>query len=205
MSDALARPYDPFEITPRFAWVECPLADYAGFSIHVRANLRNRDRKILMDLIGDVDAEAKRLGEAAQKKIKKFGDKPDGAALVALIEEMNRLQDENRIRIPDAIAPYVVGWNLEEVDTETGERVDLPPPSAIGADAFENVEQPMLDWIVGSIVMAYRGGKGFPTSLPTRDGSAEQPSASTETTSTEPNPESDSDPSQPSPETSPTP
>lgn len=205
MSDGLARPYDPFEIVPRYVWVECPLEDYAGFAIKVRSNLRNRDRKALLDLIEDASDESKRLAEAATKRLDALNESGDLTALAALLDEMNHLQDVNAERVPAAICAYVVDWNLDERDTETGVLVALKPPTELGLAAFEDLEQPMVNWIVGTVVNAYRSGKTLTDSSKTRAESAEPSSASDATTPVEPPKESRPAKSRPDRRSSPTP
>lgn len=43
----------------------------------------------------------------------------------------------------DHIAPYVVEWNFQAEDIETGETVDVPPPAVLGGEVFELLPNPV--------------------------------------------------------------
>lgn len=48
----------------------------------------------------------------------------------------------------EAVAPYVVEWNFEAVNLETGETVSVPPPAEVGWEVFELLPNPVAGAIV---------------------------------------------------------
>lgn len=57
----------------------------------------------------------------------------------------------------DAIAPYVVAWNIEGRNAETGELEALPPP-AEDAAVFDCVEPWVISWLFLTMHNIHRGG-----------------------------------------------
>jgi hypothetical protein len=186
--DDFTRPsYAPFAVDAVYEWIECDLPKYAGFRIEARLNLRNRERKQLIALLDDQEAERKRIsdngmkrGTELQKRVDDLDarrtalvDAGDTDALAAITEESAALAEERASlilgmnaayavsfgRIHEAIAPHIRDWNLAYHDD--GVLIDVPPPAEIGAEAFEDVDQTLLTWIVSALLSAYRGGKGL--------------------------------------------
>jgi hypothetical protein len=177
-SDDLARPtFTPFIVEAEYVWVDCDLPGfYSAFKVEVRANLKNRERKRLYTEINEINAEAERIAEhnrLASKAIETSAD---------LLFRTAQAFDENTRKIHELITPYVRNWNAGEID-EHGNEVNAAPPMVAGVDAFEAIDNTMTQWIVGTLLRAYRGGKGLSNSSPTPDELAEQPSASPEPTS----------------------
>lgn len=50
----------------------------------------------------------------------------------------------------EAIAPYVVEWDLKAVNTATGETVDVPPPAEVGPGVLG-----LLDSTTGALVVTW--------------------------------------------------
>jgi len=48
----------------------------------------------------------------------------------------------------EAVAPYVVEWNFEAVNMDTGELVPVPPPAEVGWEVFELLPNPVAGAIV---------------------------------------------------------
>jgi hypothetical protein len=57
-----------------------------------------------------------------------------------------------------AIARYVVGWNVEGRNAETGDMEPLPPPSVAGVDVFDAVEPWIISWLFVSLHTVHQGG-----------------------------------------------
>jgi hypothetical protein len=196
-SDDLARPtFTPFIVEAEYVWVDCDLPGfYAAFKVEVRANLKNRERKRLYTEINAINAEAERIGEhnrLAAKEIEQRRsaavDAGDAEGITAAIEASADLLfrtaqafDENTRKIHELITPYVRNWNAGEIDDD-GNEVNAAPPMVAGVDAFEAIDNTMTQWIVGTLLRAYRGGKGLSSSLPTPSELDAPPPASTETT-----------------------
>jgi hypothetical protein len=197
-SDDLARPtFTPFIVEAEYVWVDCDLPGfYSAFKVEVRANLKNRERKRLYTEINEINAEAERIAEhnrLASKAIEtQRADAIEAADTEAITEAIEasadllfrtaQAFDENTRKIHELITPYVRNWNAGEID-EHGNEVNAAPPMVAGVDAFEAIDNTMTQWIVGTLLRAYRGGKGLSNSSPTPDELAEQPSASPEPTS----------------------
>lgn len=196
-SDDLARPsFTPFVVEAIYTWIECDLPKYPGFKIEVRMNLKNRERKKLNDLLNDIQERAERIAEnfkhdldALEAERVTAHEAGDTATLSGIAErrgqlvvDSGRAHDENALRISEAIAPYVRAWNLAIHDTETGEFESIPPPATAGVEAFDDLDQTCINWIVATLMSAYRGGKGLSGSSLTLDGPDAPPPASSETT-----------------------
>lgn len=197
MSDALARPtFLPFLVEAEYVWVDCDLPGfYKDFKVEVRANLTNRERKRLNILIEEINADGERITENSTQAAKVLDARRADAEASGDIEALEQSSrdrathiiqfaeayDANRQRIHEAIAPYVRNWNAGQLDDD-GNPVDALPPSVLGAAAFEVIDSQMLGWIVRTILVAYRGGKGLNDSSPTRDEPDAPPPASNGTT-----------------------
>lgn len=214
MSDALARPaFAPFHVEAIYEWIECDLAKYPGFAVEVRMNLKNRERKALNDLLDDVATQAERITTNAKARGKEIDERRTAAleqgdialmdALleerVQLIEQAGAAHDHNAARIRDAITPYIRNWNLA-IRNDDGTIDDIPPPAEIGVDAFDDLDQTLVNWLASTLLQAYRGGKGFLGS-PLTAGEPDAPgSESSETTPGDAQPDSLSESDQPSPQ-----
>lgn len=199
-SDDLARPtFTPFIVEAEYVWVDCDLPGfYQDFKVEVRANLKNRERKRLYTAINEINAEAERIAEHNRIESKAIEtqrataiESGDTEGITAAIEAGADLLfrtaqafDDNTRKIHELITPYVRNWNAGEID-EHGNEVNAVPPMVAGVDAFEAIDNTMTQWIVGTLLKAYRGGKGLSSSLPTHDEPAAPPSASPETTPVE--------------------
>jgi len=199
-SDDLARPtFQPFIVEAEYVWVDCDLPGfYSAFKVEVRANLKNRERKRLYTEINEINAEAERIGEHNRIEAKAIEERraaaieaADTDAITAAIEASADLLfrtaqafDQNTRKIHELITPYVRNWNAGEID-EQGNEVNAAPPMVAGVDAFEAIDNAMTQWIVGTLLRAYRGGKGLSSSPVTPSELDEQPPASNETTSNE--------------------
>lgn len=206
MSDAVARPHSsgfaPFDIEAEYVWVECELPHYEGFKVEVRLNLKNKERKRLKIQLDEIGAERERINEsmmarakdiddqrAALKKAKKSDESAMAALLeqqAAMIEETSERFDANSLRVHTLVAPYVRNWNVMTRD-ESGNLIDAPPPMVAGVEAFDELPDKLIGWVVSSVLNAYRGGKEFPVLSPRLDGPAPQSlEPSTTTQSNEP-------------------
>ncbi len=196
-SDDLARPtFTPFVVEAIYTWIECDLPKYPGFKIEVRMNLKNRERKKLNDLLNDIQDRSERIVENVKQGLDAL-EAERLAALeagetdtlnsiterrVQLVVDSGKAHDENATRINAAITPYVRAWNLATHDTETGDIESIPPPATGGVESFDELDQTVINWIVATLMGAYRGGKGFSGSLLMLDEPDAPPPASTETT-----------------------
>lgn len=199
-SDDLARPsFQPFIVEAEYVWVDCDLPGfYKDFKVEVRANLKNRERKRLYTAINEINADAERIAEnnriaSAQIEAQRAAaiEAADTDAITAAIEAGADLLyrtaqafDDNTRRIHELITPYVRNWNAGEID-EDGNAVNAAPPMVAGVDAFEAIDNTMTQWIVGTLLRAYRGGKGLSSSSPTHDEPAAPPDGSSAQTSNE--------------------
>lgn len=205
MSDAFARPtsssvFAPFDIEAEYLWVDCDLPRYEGLKVEVRLNLKNKERKRLKIALDDINAERERIstwsttrGAQLDERRAKAVESGDVKAAekateerVKLLEETAEKYEQNVQRIHALVAPYVRNWNVMDRD-EHGDPIDAPPPMVAGVEAFEVLPDKLIGWVVSSVLGAYRGGKEWPTSLPSASGSAQQPSEpNTETSNDEP-------------------
>lgn len=197
-SDDLARPtFAPFIVEAEYVWVDCDLPGfYKDFKVEVRANLKNRERKRLYVAINEINAEGERIAdnnriEAAQIKERHDAaiESGDTAGITAAVEASADLlfrtaqaMDDNTRKIHELITPYVRNWNAGEID-EHGNPVNAAPPMVAGVDAFDAIDNTMTQWIVGTLLRAYRGGKGLSSSSPTHDEPAAPPDGSSAPTS----------------------
>lgn len=53
----------------------------------------------------------------------------------------------------EAIAPYVIDWNAEGLDVETGDYAPLPPPAQAGPEVFEQTPKAVTTWLVLELKM----------------------------------------------------
>lgn len=71
------------------------------------------------------------------------------------------------------IAPYVVAWDFEAVNIETGETVAVPPPAEAGPDVFEllpnTVGTEIVMWLRTPWVMTVNAKKALKPSTSTTD------------------------------------
>lgn len=193
MSDGLARPtFAPFEVDAVYTWIECDLPKYTGFMVEVRMNLTNRERKRLNDLLTENDEKSVRIAEngkaqaeSIQERKNATTDPEETAALMAeqfaFIDEIAGAYDALNDSLHTAVAPYIRNWNLAIHDN--GVLTNIAPPVEIGVEAFVDLDQTLVRWIVMMLLDAYRGGKGWSGSLLTRDEPVAQLPASSETTS----------------------
>lgn len=192
MSDGLARPtFAPFEVDAVYTWIECPLKKYEGFMVEVRMNLTNRERKRLNDLLTENDEKSARIAEngkaqaeSIQQRKNATTDPEETAALMAeqfaFIDEVAAAIDDLNASIHTAVAPYIRNWNLAIHDN--GALTNISPPAEIGVEAFVDLDQTLIRWIVTVLLDAYKGGKGWSGSLLTRDEPVAPSPASSETT-----------------------
>ena len=206
MSDAVARPHSsgfaPFDIEAEYVWVECELPHYEGFKVEVRLNLKNKERKRLKIQLDEIGAERERINESMMARAKDIDDqraalkkakKPDESAMAALLEQQAAMIEEtsdrfdaNSLRVHTLVAPYVRNWNVMTRD-DAGNLIDAPPPMVAGVEAFDELPDKLIGWVVSSVLNAYRGGKEFPVLSPRLAGPEAQPNEpSTETPNEQP-------------------
>ncbi len=199
-SDDLARPtFTPFVVEAEYVWVDCDLPGfYKDFKVEVRANLKNRERKRLYTEINAINADAERIAENNRLESAQIDQQRTAAVEAADTNAINaaieagadllfrtaQAFDGNTRRIHELITPYVRNWNAGEID-EDGNAVNAAPPMVAGVDAFEAIDNTMTQWIVRTLLQAYRGGKGLSSSSPTHDGPAAPADGSSATTSGE--------------------
>ena len=75
------------------------------------------------------------------REIEREGREPLRVKLRDLsIRETNEIPIGSSVKMSDVypiLAPYVVEWTLEALNTETGETIPVPPPAAAGWEVFE--------------------------------------------------------------------
>lgn len=59
--------------------------------------------------------------------------------------------------IEDAIAPYVVGWNVMAENVESGQLEPVPPPAEAGVDAFKFIGGAEVEWLALELKTASLG------------------------------------------------
>lgn len=185
--DTSHQPLIPFGVTS-FVVVERTVrltADdpqFAGFEVDVRSNLAGFERERLIAGLDEIDAAQRTIFaqhqaraeqiDAARAEALAASDAAKVIALraetTALLESMERSIRDLKPRKYPLIAPYVHAWNVYEPDDAGGYR-EIPPPRVAGAEAFAHITEAMADWLVGTVVGAYKSGKGL--GRPTSDAS----------------------------------
>jgi len=168
-----SRVFVPFVLSERYVDVVCDEPGYEGFSINARMNLKNRERADLERALADrserykIELEKRvHAAEAIGKLIEEAKAAGDDEKAARLTEKATESADwsswiEAAGRETKAlVAPYVRRWNVYTAGPD-GEPVEVPAPMTGGVDAFDEIDGPMTDWIIKSVLLAYRGGKGF--------------------------------------------
>jgi hypothetical protein len=167
----------------RFVWVECDIAGYEGFRAEVRQNLRQGERNALRealaaieDIVESVQLQAMERAQDIDARVAQ--DDLTATQQMALRAEQRRLLSQFNLDVERElqaqhrlIAPHVRAWNLYAV-ADDGEPVPVPPPSVAGDEVFDQLDRPLIAWLIRELLMAYRGGKGLTASVMT---SGEQP------------------------------
>ena len=82
-----------------------------------------------------------------EREIEREGQEPLRVTLQDLsIRQTNAIPWSARLPLKDVfehIAPYVVSWNFEAENIETGELVPVPPPAEVGWEVLEFLPNPV--------------------------------------------------------------
>ena len=168
-----------FIVRERYVWVECDLPGYEGFRAEVRQNLTQGERTILRERLADLEEQLAGLQETHLERAaeidRRRGEADDPLLAVRAQAETRDLMAsygaavEERLRSQHALlAPHVRAWNLfvpgadgVPEPTPTPEPVPVPAPASAGAAVFDELDRPLVAWLIGEVLMAYRGGKGL--------------------------------------------
>lgn len=195
MTDPLspkAHGFQPFILAERYIDIECEEPGYEGFSINVRMNLSNGERIALEHAINEQQAANKAEIEKRQFEIRECGRVSDEAKTAndlatiermtarinAIVEESGEMVQRNERHTRGLIAPHIRRWNVYTTGLD-GEPVAVAPPAVAGTEAFDAVDGAMMQWLVTTILGAYRGGKGLKPlqmSVAAKQGRGETPS-----------------------------
>ncbi len=174
----------PFIARERYVTVECDLPGYEGFSADVRQNLTQGERTALRERLAELEeglaaVQVSHLERAAEID-RRRGEAEDPLALMraqagtrdlvagyaAAVEETLRAQHA-------LLAPHVRAWNLHLPGAD-GNPEPVPAPATAGPVVFDELDRPLVAWLVGEVLMAYRGGKGLSAGS-TRSGAPQEP------------------------------
>jgi len=164
----------------RFIWVECEEPGYEGFRAEVRQNLTQGERTLLRERLASIEdiieaIQLDSMAKAEELDERTTGSKPSPAEQMRikaeqrkLLAEFNADVEREMLEQHRLIAPYVRAWNLFRVG-EDGEPVAVPAPRDGGDDVFNQLERPLVSWLIYELLVAYRGGKGLSASVTTSD------------------------------------
>jgi hypothetical protein len=155
-----------FILAERYIRVDAPDdSGFAGFWCEVRQNLSNGERRLLIERLDELGAQAVDRIEASRTEqiaaqLKEGATPEEQRAMVKrmneLTEQMNAVADESRVQRWSLVAPHIRDWNAYEGDPP--QRID--PPQVAGIASLDAVTQGMADWITQELLQAYRSGKG---------------------------------------------
>lgn len=152
-ADVSMRPA-PFRFASDREWIACPVEGLEGFEIEVRTDIT----------VGEQRAFIKGFDRITNVLAQKWRDTPEAERDFAESPQMHQRA---------LVAPYVLDWNAEGIDAESGEWAPLPAPATAGPAVFDCITDAALDWIFDVILVGYYGsGKAKrpePPSAPTGD------------------------------------
>lgn len=96
-----------------------------------------------------------------------------------LIGDVERIPIESGTPMRDvwrAISPYIRAWNIRALNTVTGEWEDVPPPRAMGPDAFKYVKPLAAEWMAFVLKFATMRERNLPKGSPPSAGTPSNPS-----------------------------
>lgn len=164
----------------KFVWVECDLPGYEGFKAEVRLNLQQGERKALRDALAEIEDNMEALEVAAMERAFSVDERREDGKLtpteaLALRVEQRQIQTEyaaglerELARQYELIAPHIRAWNLYTMGGD-GVPVAVPAPAVGGVAVFDDLERPLVSWLIRELLLAYRGGKGLSASAKTSD------------------------------------
>jgi hypothetical protein len=168
-TNGLERPA-PFRFGERREWVACDIAGMEGFAILLRTSITIGEQRDLVARYRDIRVYAGEVWDELAEDARDFAESP-------------------HMRERALIAPFVLDWNAEGINAETGEYEPLPPPIEAGPAVFDCIEPEALDWVFSIVLVGYyTTGKAQlppPRSAPigtTSGPSSQEPLPSAETT-----------------------
>lgn len=160
----------------KWVWVECELPGYEGFKAEVRLNLQQGERRELREQLAAIEDAMEALEVAAMEKAFNIDERRDNKSLtpteaLALKVEQRQIQSEYAAGLEaeqakqfQLIAPHIRAWNLFTMGGD-GVPVAVPAPADGGAAVFDDLERPLVSWLIRELLLAYRGGKGLSASV----------------------------------------
>lgn len=180
----------PFIARDRYVWVECELPGYEGFRAEVRQNLTQGERTTLRERLAELEEQMADLQLGHMERAREIDERRavattpvesmrESAATRDLLAEFSVEVERRLLQQNELIAPHVRAWNLFLPGAD-GEPEPVPAPQVAGPGVFDELDRPLVGWLISEVLMAYRGGKGLSAGS-TR--SAEQPAPGPEPTS----------------------
>jgi len=174
----------PYIARERHVRVECDLPGYEGFCAEVRQNLTQGERTVLRERLADIEEDLAAIQvehlERAADIDRRLVEADDPLAAVRAQADTRDLVAgysaavEERLRAQHALlAPHVRAWNLHLPGAD-GAPEPVPAPAAAGPAVFDELDRPLVAWLIGEVLMAYRGGKGLSAGSP-RSGASPAP------------------------------
>jgi hypothetical protein len=77
---------------------------------------------------------------------------------VKVLQQKAPLQTAKYDVAADAIARYIVAWNIEGRNADTGEMEALPAPATAGPEIFDCVEPWVITWLFMHMHVVHQGG-----------------------------------------------
>ena len=154
---------------------------YDGLRVDVRRNLTNGELHEFRETARQIDERGTAITEARQQANAAFraamaeaeGDdarqaeliNAETAALTAYVDDIQQVLVDRF----EAIAPYILGWNLGDPgDGDVADAVPVPPPCEIGTAALAYLTNELVNWLLRVTMQAYR--LGFPIGSRTSSG-----------------------------------
>lgn len=182
-----------FVSNARYVWVECDVPGYEGFRAEVRQNLTQGERTALREQLAEIEERIDEVQETSMRDAQDLDEQAQAPNLTAadhmrlrveqrkMLDRFNRAVEDETQRQHELIAPHIRAWNLYR-SVDGGEPQPIAAPATAGVAVFEDLDRPLIQWLVREVLMAYRGGKGLsvgstksseqpaPTPEPTRVG-----------------------------------
>lgn len=180
----------PFVSNARYVWVECDVPGYEGFRAEVRQNLTQGERTTLREQLAEIEERIDEVQQASMADAQALDEEAKANDLTSadhmclrieqrkMLDRFNRSVEAETLRQHELIAPHVRAWNLYR-SVDGGDPEPVPAPATGGVAVFEDLDRPLMQWLVREVLMAYRGGKGLSVGLTK---SSEQPAPTPEPT-----------------------
>lgn len=183
--------FAPYVFRERYTWIEAREdSDLSGVAIEARTNLVHGELKQFLEDIAAIEEERERATERHRdafeairqernelSKTKTEEEVGEGksrlatpeerrkiielnAKMQSIVNEVDEMNEQLDRKTWAIVSPYIRNWNVW-VPVGEDKYEPVPPPSVDSEAAYNAINPAMLAWIILTVAVAYKSGKGL--------------------------------------------